>query len=413
MNSVTALYRAYRNEHLSVSRLKLYEQCPLAFYYRYVNPGPVEPRSEAALFGNVLHAALELVYGWVIESEYDGRFPFDELEAFYRDAWTTSELTGVALYQEGLAILRAYAKSHALVSHWSILAVEKEFNIEIGGGIGSGFVVNGYIDRVDKLADDWIAIVDYKSNRMLFYEDELANDLQMSIYGLVAREFWPWARRVSFVFHMLRHDLHQGTDRSAAQIDEAAGYVVALGKRTEDAQQDWAPKLNPNCGYCDSRRRCGEYREAIAGQREVAKVRDLADVAELSAAREKLHVLAKLMYARKAELDECIRARIAQEGEFTVNGYHYRSINQTHVEYPSIESVERAFGAAGVPPSIVRSRVLRIDKSAVEELRAECSDTLDGQRAVILKATLEAVADRKAMSPKLDSHKLKVNGARK
>jgi putative RecB family exonuclease len=398
----------FRNEHLSVSRLTLYEQCALAFFYRYVDPGPEEPRGEAAAFGTVLHAVLESVYRWVVETEYEGAFPLEVLENNYRYAWLAADLTGVALYQEGLELLRTYAKSHATVSHWTILAVEREFNFEVGGSAGSGFVVNGFIDRVDKLADDWIAIVDYKSNRLLFYEDELENNLQMSIYGLVAREFWPWAKRVSFVFHMLRHDVHQGTERTAQQIDDAAGYIVSLGRRTEDAAQPWTPKLNPNCGYCDARRRCETYQAAVAGKHEVARVRNLDDFAQVAQTREQLHVLAKLMYARKAELDALLKARLAHEGEFTVNGYRYRTIDSSRLTYPNLDALSRAFAAAGVPESEVRARVLRVDKDAVEELRLEATERLDRGGGLLLKATLEAVGERQPLSPKLDSHKVKV-----
>lgn len=397
----------FRNVHLSVSRLKLYEQCPYAFALRYVHPGQNEPQGEAAVFGTVLHAALEWVYAWVVENEYEGAFPLGEMQRAYDAAWLAADLTGVALYQEGLDLLRTYARSHATVSHWNILAVEKEFNIEVGGGAGTeGYVVNGYLDRVDRLADDWIAIVDYKSNRMLFYEDELENDLQMSVYGLVAREFWPWAKRVSFVFHMLRHDVHQGADRTAQAIDDAAGYVVALGRRTEVADQPWTPRLNTNCSYCDGRRRCATYQAALEGKHEVTRVSNLADLAEVAAKREQLHVLAKAMYARKAELDEVLRSRIAHDGEFTVNGYRYRAIDQTRVSYPRIEPLERAFADAGVAAADVRRSVLRIDKDAVEELRVATTANLDRNRALLLKGSIEAAADRTPLSPKLDSHKV-------
>lgn len=403
------LAKEFRNLHLSVSRLKLLEQCALAFFFRYVDPGPVEPRGEAAAFGTVLHAALELVYRWVVETEYEGAFPLDQLEGAYREAWAAAELTGVALYQEGLDILRTYAKSHATVSHWNILAVEHEFNIEVGGslGSGSGFVVNGYIDRVDRIGADHIAIVDYKSNRMLFYEDELQSDLQMSVYGLVAREFWPWAKRVSFVFHMLRHDVHQGTTRSAQAIDDAAGYVATLGRRSEDTSQAWPATLNPNCGYCDSRRRCPTYKAALDGSHEVPKVGKLADFAEVCATREELHVLAKLAYARKAELDDLIKARLAHDGEFTVGAHHYRTINQSRLSYPNPAAVADAFAAAGVSRREVFEKVLVVDKDAVEALRVETTAALATQPARLLKATLEAAAERVPLSPKLDSHKVK------
>ena len=125
---------AFKNEHLSVSRLKLFEQCELAFFFKYVSKGDVEPRGVAADFGTCLHAALETLYTWVIREEYEGLFPIDRLVASYKEAWQASELVGVALFQEGLQILRSYAKQYPTVDHMTILDVEREFNIDVGGG---------------------------------------------------------------------------------------------------------------------------------------------------------------------------------------------------------------------------------------------------------------------------------------
>jgi putative RecB family exonuclease len=400
-----ALAIEFKNEHLSVSRLKLYEQCELSFAMRYVFPkGDEEPRGVAADFGVVLHAALEAVYLWIVREEYAGRFPDDKLMACYRDAFQASGLVGVALYQEGLQILRTYARTHDVVDHMTILAVEREFNLDVGG-----FVVNGYIDRVDKLADDWIAIVDYKSNRNLFTRDDLDTDLQMSVYGLVARTLWPWAKRFSFVFHMLRHDTHQGTERTSREIDDAAGYIVALGKRTEQPRKahEWKPQLNANCSYCDYRRRCPLYEKILAGGHEVTKVANTADFGEVADKREELHKLAKVLYARKSELDKLIKAKLDREGEFDAGGYHYRYVSGGFSTTIQPSSVMRVFGELGIPPEETAKRVLRVDNDALEAFRVAVIDTLDRPKALILNATLQGISDKTPNTPRLDSHAIK------
>lgn len=406
MGTMNPLAIAFKNEHLSVSRLKLYEQCELSFFFRYVDKGDTEARGVAADFGTVLHAALQLVYEWIIREEYEGLFPIDRLVASYKEAWQASELVGVALFQEGLQILRSYAKQYPTVDHMTILDVEREFNIDVGG-----FTVNGYIDRVDKIADDHIAIVDYKSNRALFTRDELETDLQMSIYGLAARKLYPWAKRVSFVFHMLRHATPQGTQRTAQEIDDAAGYVVALGKRSEEPRKpdEWTPTLNANCSYCDHRRRCPLYAKVLANKYEVTKVANTDDFGEVATVREELHKLAKILYAKKGELDDLIRAKITREGEFDAGGYHYRYISGGTEKTYNPASVIRAFGEVGVPAETVASRVLVVDNAAVEALRLDVvgSGTLDRPKAMILNATLEGIAHVEPRTPKLDSRAIK------
>lgn len=155
VESTPCARRIFRNAHLSVSRLALYEQCPLAFFFRYVEPGPIEDRGNAADFGVVLHAALEGVKQWVIDQEYEGPFPADRLLDAYRSEWTTSKLVGVSLYQEGLEIVRSYARRNPFIDHMKILGVEIEFNIMVGG-----FKMNGFIDEAEKLGDDGVYIRD-------------------------------------------------------------------------------------------------------------------------------------------------------------------------------------------------------------------------------------------------------------
>lgn len=401
-----ALAIAFKNEHLSVSRLKLYEQCALSFYYRYIDKGPTAPRGEAADFGTVLHAALEAFFAWVVDQEFAGILPVDQLLAFYQEAWTASKLTGVALYQEGVSILRAYAKANDTVDHMCILAVEREFNIDVGG-----YTVNGYIDRVDKIADDHIAIIDYKSNRLLFSKAELDTDLQMSIYGLAARVLWPWAKQVSFVFHMLRHNVKQSAERDAATIDDAAGYVQALGECTETSEE-FPPTLNSNCGYCDHRARCASYKEAIRGESMILKATDMTDLTQVATEREQVARLAKMMYARKEELDALIKRKMQETGDLTAAGYSYAFQHQYHTSYP-LDPVVRAFVNAGLDEDKVKQQIVvtGVDKDKVEELRIETARGVDRPRALLLKATLEALAIKTPMTPKLMSQAVK--GAKK
>lgn len=414
-----AVRLAFKNEHLSVSRLKKYEECAHAFFLGYVSKGIKVPPGVAPQFGIALHAALEALYVWVVAEEYEGPFPVAKLLEFYQAAWIEAyeldekgqpkqrhALVGPALYQEGVELLRRYAKSHPTVNHMAILGVELEFNIDIGG-----FVVNGYIDRIDKIADDHIAIIDYKSNRALFSSYELENDLQMSIYGIVARQLYPWAKKVSFVFHMLRHDTHQGTDRTAEQLDDAAAYVVAIGKRTE-SDPVYAPTLNSNCGYCDHRIRCKEYQEAIAGKHPIVKATDLSKLDEVARERETVAKLAKMLYARKSELDELIKAKIAHDGETRLGDTVYRLQNSFETSYPSVDVVQRTFAKlAGVDPKTVAERVVGVNKNAVKELLEEQKEKLPRGRYILLETTLEGVATRKPQTPKLDT--VKAPGARK
>ena len=262
---------AWKNEHLSVSRLRRYEECPLAFYYQYVDkPEPAldAARGEPAEFGTVLHDALERTYRWILDEELEGPFPEAEALEFFRLAWIDSGLVGVGLYQEGRELLRRYATDTGRVDHMRTLAVEREFNLLVGPTgcrlvdesektqwveDADHFVINGYIDRVDKPESGTVEIIDYKSSRLLFSKEELADDLQMSVYALVAQVLYPWATEIRMSFHMLRHGLRQTTVRSIEDLESARQYVLALRTRTEKGPYSFYWRSRRQDRSCDDR----------------------------------------------------------------------------------------------------------------------------------------------------------------
>lgn len=387
--------KLFQNEHLSVSRLKLYEQCPRAFFYKYVDKGPIEPFGDAAKFGVALHAGLEGGLGWLIKGEEAGRFPLDATLEAYRHEWSATGMTGVALYQEGLAILREYAERHAWIDPMTILGTEIEFNIEV-----DGFKVNGFMDRVDKIGDSAIRIRDYKSNRMLYTREELDGDLQMPVYGLAARVLWPWASQVEYVFDMLRHGTEQPTVRTADQLDATAQYVGDLGRRTE-TDTTWAMKPNPNCSYCDSRKRCPKWAEMLVQGHELTAV-DTGRLGDVAREKMKAGVVAKAAYARQAEMDGILKKHLTVVGDYEIDGFSVKAINASSVEYPDAGAVVRAFVKAGQDAASAMDRVLVVDKDKVAELLEEAAPKkLPTSKGLMLRAELDSLKRVTPMTPKL------------
>lgn len=390
-----------RNAHLSVSRLKLLEQCPAAYAFRYIHKVPQEGKAEAPEFGSLLHEVLEELFGAVVREEYSGAISEDALLGIYRDLWKRYRLEGLDLYQQGTNILREFARRAPPVDHFSILAVEQEFNIRIGE-----FLVNGFMDRVDKVDDETIRVIDYKSNRILFSREEVDTDLQMSIYGIAAREIWPWAKRVEFVFHMLRHNTMIATSRTAEQLADCAAYVVALGRHSEEATE-FPATLNGNCSYCDYRGRCPEYQRALEGKVDKLGYKR-ADIASVALAREQAHKLAKIFYARKRELEDILRGHLEHEDELVVPEakmrYRFLSVAQD-TNYPVEPTLALMTRYTGRGRDELGRDLLKVDSkkldAQVERLRAE-----GNPRAQVLQIELEHIA-QKVMGSRFDAQAIK------
>lgn len=376
----------YKNEHLSFSRLSRFETCPLSYKLHYIDKRQPEPGLPLR-FGKLIHAVLERLVGEAVDDERSGPLSEDRALALYRDGWTAEGLTGVDVFQEGLEIVQRFVREQGVLEHRNVLAVEKEFRLPVGP-----FTVLGYIDRVDCLDGETIEIIDYKSNRQLFARDEVDTSLQMSLYDLAARRLWPWVKKVKLTFWMLRHGIRQQTDRTPEQLDAALAYVETLGKQTETATQ-YPPRLNTNCSYCDHRSNCPAYADALKGKREFL-CEDLADLEAVAREREEVARLAKALYARKDELEGILKTHLKDKDELVLGGVRYRMFATTTLDYPIEPTLTLLGEATGLSHEALLAKLGAVDKKALDALLRSLGKKLDKPRVSLLKAELEAHADK-------------------
>lgn len=319
----------FKNKFISVSRIKKYEECPFAFSMQYVIPalrkqGIVDPPDarEIAMkldtdagaaneFGSLMHDALEHYMKWVEAEEYEGKIEYEKLKEFFERAWNSGEYncSGMNLFQEGLDLLRSFARQNRYVSHFSILGVEKEFKIRIGE-----YTVLGALDFVEKVDNETVRVIDYKSNWMKFDQKYLDEDLQMSIYYIVARTLYPWAKRVELKFYMLRHlDPWQESVRNDDQIDTIKSYMVATARASENGK-DYPPRLNKNCGYCDHREVCPSYQKAVAGKLPIVTEQPRDDLAAMALEMAAISNQAKALYKRRDEIQDQLMKDLPSHG---------------------------------------------------------------------------------------------------
>lgn len=382
----------FKNQHLSYSRLSRFETCPLSYRLHYIEKKQAEPGLPLR-FGKTIHAVLERLIKEVVDDERTGPLSEERAIELYREAWGAERLTGMDVFAEGLAILRRFIAEQGVVDHRDVLAIEKEFRLPVGP-----FEVLGFIDRVDWIDDETVEVIDYKTNHQLFTRDEVDTSLQMSLYEVAVRRLWPWAKKVKLTFWMLRHGLRQETTRTEEQLADALAYVETLGRQTETATE-YPARLNTNCSYCDHRKQCPAYAEALKGKREFI-VEDLADLEGVAREREEVARLAKALYARKEELEDILKAQLKERDELVLGGVRYRMFATTSLDYPLEPTLSLLADATGLSRDEVLGKLGAIDKKALDALLKSLGKKLDKPRVSLLKAELEAHADKR-MSPRL------------
>ena len=389
----------FKNEHLSTSRIKQYEKCPLAFKLGYIDKRESWEEKAAADFGKVVHAAFQFIYEWINDEEFTGAVPDEVIIRSFRRAFEEAEghVVGTATYQEGLDMVRAYFRIHKAVDHMTVLGVELPFTMTIESDDGEIiFKVTGVIDRVDRVGPGHIDVVDYKTNRFMFTREELDTDLQMSMYGIAIRALFPWATEVTFSFDMLRHNIRQRTRRNKEQLNRAADYVIAIGRRIETSLE-FRANLNPLCPWCDHREACATYDQAVRnGENTLSYMMAADDIERVSEERERACALERIGKKRRKEMDRIILARIAhsESDALAVNEMRYKPVQTSNIEYPFHKTVKLLADALGVPEQHVMERVSSIAKGRMDKLISDAE--LGRGKRQLLKAQLETVAKRTA-----------------
>lgn len=162
---------------MSYSRINTYSMCPAKYFYSYVVKEPQSFSAPAAL-GNIVHDVLEDHVGDDL-SYKEMALTFER----YRAVYDPQGQIGPDLIDVAYSMLSEYVDRHD-GDDVEVLAKEKEFSIVIGPAF-----VRGFIDRIDKLDESSLHILDYKTGK--FEETKVKDNLQLGIYVLACSFLYP------------------------------------------------------------------------------------------------------------------------------------------------------------------------------------------------------------------------------
>ena len=239
---------ARRATRLSFTKLSLFDFCPTAYRYRYVERVPV-PFVPRIVVGAIVHAVLHRLF-----ERLQAREPVDKpvLDRLYADYWIDAPRLDRArfpdMWRDGKALLDGYwLANHANLGHPVLLESRFRFRPDPD----SGYSIEGVIDRVDETRSG-AAIIDYKSGRR---PERLPDRLraQLHTYALAVEQVH--RRRVE------RLDAYFLADNAAISVEpdpEYADELLDRYARTADqvAGSNFTATPGPHCGWCDFRDRC-------------------------------------------------------------------------------------------------------------------------------------------------------------
>ena len=228
---------------LSASDIETYRLCPLKYKFARVFRIPQEPTINQR-FGIVVHQVLERFHA-------AGGGSLDSLMQLFEASWRRSGFgdsnDDLQFREKAVAALSRYwelDQKRAGKPVW----FERGFSFKLGPHL-----VRGRVDRVDELPDGSFELIDYKTGRPKT-EDDLRDDVQLSLYQLAARESWEVEARSGSYYYVLDNEKVP----VAHSDDELARVKATVGEIADGIlEQEFEPKPSYElCSFCDYRIIC-------------------------------------------------------------------------------------------------------------------------------------------------------------
>jgi hypothetical protein len=250
-------------------------------------------------------------------------------------------------------------------------------------------IIFGFIDRVEyDMDNDVLRIVDYKTSRMPLSQAEADEDVQLSMYSLVAWYLYPEHKRVIQELQYVRLGVPVRTSRTERELELFREWLISIFYKIKDDTVHKAT-LNKYCGWCDAKAGCAAYQELINGEAEEFQLDSMSDN-DLDTQLEKLAIQIKILDGRKKEIEGHFKTKLKasdNRGIQTNNGERFLTPN-LRTTY-DVESVVRLF-----PNEF--SRLLSPNKTEIDKLARDNPE---------IARQLEATSNKHYIAPTLRKKK--------
>jgi len=250
-------------DYLSFSAIRLYQTCPLKFFYKYCMGLPEETVSSSLVFGGAVHRSIEFHFRELLSGNPPPHS--DALLGEFWEGWKERDLDQVhfgrgedrdslGLLEE--RILAAFQQSEVARPSGQILAVEEELR---------GPVVPGCPDvlgRVDLIVDTGSELVvsDWKTARSRWSQEQAEDAAeQLILYSELAKDFAP-GKPVMLEFVILTKAKEPVVDRHLIPVDPAqvtrTKCVVERVWRAIESGSFYPAPSAMSCPGCPYREQC-------------------------------------------------------------------------------------------------------------------------------------------------------------
>lgn len=246
-----------RIDYISYSQLQTFDVCPLHYKLRYIMKLPFVP-SAALSFGTSMHAAISSLY-----QHGFGREKIEETVAkkIIDQTWIEDgyESKAYARLRKKNAeeLLIEYMRANLNEEHLPTLT-EYPFNFYL-----EGVKVLGRFDRVDKVSNGKIEIIDYKTGENIPDQKKLDNDLQLTLYALASQSlkepiFQVKPEEIDLTLYYIETNKKLTTKRTHEQLELAKEKIAT--RLADIITSDFRCSGSIICQNCEYKILCSAHR---------------------------------------------------------------------------------------------------------------------------------------------------------
>jgi CRISPR/Cas system-associated exonuclease Cas4 (RecB family) len=230
---------------LSYSKIKTFDDCPAAYKFKHVDFLD-EPAGEAALRGQVVHAALAAYDRHLLAS------------GFKTDVTIVPELTDKALeehqapdsiIEEVHKIMETVANGH-LFDPELTAAVEEKWVITIKPGLEFSAI----IDRLE-IEGTKARVIDYKTDWQI---RSAKDDFQLHCYAMAVAKEYPHLTDIEMALDFVRYGVLSEDQVSADEVFKTEKRIINAADRIATAERNkhFIPTPGERCAYCGFTLQC-------------------------------------------------------------------------------------------------------------------------------------------------------------
>ena len=179
----------------SHSKLETYRACPRRYKLKYVDRMRDTEEGVEAFAGSRVHEALERLYRSLArEHPVSLDDALDHYDLSWEHNWhervkvVSTQYTPEDYREMGRRCIREYWHRYEPFDHGVVVGIERKVRFELDQQ--RDIVLQGYVDRIDRVDDGSYEIHDYKTGGYLPDQAQADTDSQLALYQLALESMW-------------------------------------------------------------------------------------------------------------------------------------------------------------------------------------------------------------------------------